>query len=168
MTDLDALIAKQRARIAEPDSDTLNVALGGTLIELKFWKITGADWSMLAALHSPRPGVKADANHGYNSDSLPADYPVTSLTVDGDSVTKEKWQEIYSVIDSTHRKNVAAVLWGLNVYAVIQELGALGKASTGESAKKRTTPVNRASRRAASVGGSPRKSPGTSTTPKAV
>lgn len=168
MTDLDALIAKQRARLEKPASDTLNVAVGGELVALEFWKIPGVDWSLLAAVNPPRPGSKADTNHGYNSDSLPADYPVTAISVGGEPIEKETWQALYAVLDSTHRKNIAAVLWGLNVYAVIQELGALGKASAGASVKKRTSPANRASRRAASAAGSPRKSPGTSTTPKAV
>lgn len=156
---LAALIKSQRAEIEKPHSTELEVALGGELVTVEVMRLLPDDWQALVAAHPPRKGSK-DVDVGHNRHTLAREYPVDRLRVGGLEVAREEWVEIYTVLDPENKDNVSAVMWGVNVYEAIQNLQALGKARAGLASK---SPANRASRRVASKGGSPRKSRATTT-----
>ena len=152
--DLKALIEKERASFETPASDSLNVALGGELVKVTVSRLRPDMWQALTALHPPRKGVSSDANLGYNQSALPSTYPAESLLVNAEPVDAETWAEMYAVLNSVHRNNLSAVIWGLNVLAAITELRELGKAAAGQPS---SLPANRESRRAVSKAGSRQK-----------
>lgn len=157
---IQELIEKQRAIVENPPSDSVNVVVAGEQVEVTVTKIHPDAWQALVAAHPPRTAATVDSNMGYNVYELPRDYPADRIKVGGNDVTSETWKELFSLIDSTHKNNVHTLMWGLNVYAAIQELAALGKAAAG---RRSASPATSASRPAASKAGSPRKS--RSTTP---
>ena len=167
MTSLDDLIAQQKAQIENFETDDLNIVMAGQLVPLKITALLPTEWSMVVAANPPRPGAARDKNLGMNTNTLPSDYPAVKITVNGEAVDQEKWRSIYAVLDSINRENVATVMWGLNVWAAMQKLTALGKAQAGETSTKRNTRSRSASPRAAGKAGNPPKSPRSSTTRKA-
>lgn len=128
---LDEKIAKARAVVEDAEPTEVPVELGGEITTLTFLPAWGEQWSDVTAMHPPRPGATLDANLGYNSDAASADYPVDKITVDGESVTAEKWREICSVLTEPNRKIIASVLWGLNRVEPNERIRAAGKAKTG-------------------------------------
>lgn len=161
---LQALIAKQRAVLEKPKTAEVNVALAGQLVPVEITKLMPDDWQALVGQNPVRSNVRSDANVGFDQDKLPRAYPADKIKVGGEQVDEETWRAMYAVLDVAHRNAVSTLMWGQNVYEAIMELRDLGKAVAGQSSG---SPANRASRRAASKGGSPRKSPST-TTPKAT
>lgn len=152
--DLKALIAQQRASVEATKTETVNVVLGRELVEVEISRLLPDDWQSLVAANPPRKTSKSDANIGYDQNGLPRNYPAAKIRVAGEPVSSDMWRELYEVLNSVNRNNVGTVIWGLNVYEAIQELQELGKAvADSQSASQ----GNRASRRVASKGGSPRK-----------
>lgn len=154
------LIAKQRAELAEDKAESVDVVLGGELVAVTVKKLLPDDWQMLVAVHPPRKGATGDANVGYDQASLPRDYPATHIEVAGQPVDDATWADLWAVLDSVHRNNVGSVIWGVNYYAAIKELRELGKAAAGQAS---SSPAPSGSRPVASKGGSRRKSPATTT-----
>lgn len=158
--DVQALIEKQRAVVENLPSDVCGISLGGEHVEVRFTKLRADDWADLMAAHPPRSGSSEDQYAGFNQKSMPGGYPVASLLVGGGPVSAEQWAEIYSLVDSVSRNLMAATIYGLNIAKPMRELLALGKAGQGGTSG---SPANRESRRAASKGGSQRKSRATTT-----
>lgn len=146
-------IAAQRAKIDGAEPVEFTVIVGGEETTLTIKRIEPTAWADLAASHKPRPG-STDDGVGYNQESLPADYPVTHITVDGESIDQATWRDLYKVLDPTHKATIGNVIWGQNVYPAIKELIELGKAKAG---KRSGSPARKGSRRAAGSGGSRRK-----------
>lgn len=155
MVDLDALIEKQRAEQQKTKTAEVGVALGGEIVTVVVKRLLPDDWQQLT-LRFPKPGA------AYDKTKLPPEYPASHITLGGGDVTAEKWRAVWAVLEVPAREVVDAIMWGLNYYDAYKELEALGKA---EAARRSNLPANRASRRAASKGGSRQKSPGT-TPPK--
>lgn len=166
MTSLDDLIAQQKAQLEAFETEDLNVAMAGELVPLKISAILPDRWSLVVASNPPRPGAARDKNLGMNTNTLPADYPAASIIVAGEHVTQERWREIYGVLDSVNRENVATVIWGLNVWTPLKKLSDLGKAQRESETKPRSRSRS-ASPRGAGTAGSRPKSPRSSTTRKA-
>lgn len=158
---LQELIEKQRAEMAKPQQKSkAPVSYAGVMVDVEVTKLALTDdWQNLVAAHPPREN-SLDGKVGYNQTTLPAQYPAASITVAGESVTQEQWAEIWSGLDSYHRINVNTLMWGLNHYAAMLELAALGKAA---AAQQSSSAAPSASPRAGSKAGSPRKSRATTT-----
>ena len=154
MTDLKALIEAEKLRIEDPTKDSVTIALGGEKILVEVTKLHPNAWTELTSRHAPRSNVAGDGRLGFNQATLPSDYPVERIKIDGDPVDKDTWVQMYAVLDVAHRNSLNALMWGLNVYAAVLELAALGKAPAGRSSG---SPANRGSRRAASKGASRQK-----------
>lgn len=163
MSDLKSLIAKQRVQVEQPKTESVDVVLANELVTLVFARLLPDDWQQLVAEHPPRTVeghngrvtmVHADSHIGYDQHTLPRDYPVHRITVNGEAVDAEMWRELYTVLNSVHKNNVGTTIWGLNVFDAIKELQALGKAGAGLPS---SSPANRASRRAASKASSRQK-----------
>ena len=151
MVDLHALIAKQRDVLAKTKKASVDVVLAGVLVAVEVTKLHPDQWQALVVDHPPRATAAGDAVVGYDEHGLPRDYPAEKISVGGEPVDQETWQEIYAVLEGVHRNNVGNLIWGLNVYQVLQELKTLGKAAAG---RRSSSPANRESRRAASKAGS--------------
>ncbi len=130
--DLSELIARQRAAVENPPSESLNVILGGELVEVTVTKLRPEEWQKLVAARPPRTTSKTDRNIGYDQFAVPRDYPAERITVAGSEVTAEQWRDLFTLVDSMHQNNIHTVMWGLNVYAAIQELQKLGEARAGQ------------------------------------
>lgn len=162
--DLKALIAEQKAEIESVKTESVDVVLGKERVTVEVARLLPDDWQQLVAEHPPRKlagktlMVHSDSSIGYDQNGLPRDYPAEKIRVGGETVDQETWREIYTVLNTVHRNNVGTVIWGLNVFDAVQELQELGKAVAGLSSASH---ANRESRRAASKGGSRRKSPAT-------
>lgn len=158
--ELKALIAEQRAVLEKPRTAEVTVAMAGRLVPVEITKLMPDDWQALVGQNPVRSNVKSDSNVGFDQDKLPRAYPADKIKVDGEPVDEETWRDMYAVLEVAHRNAVSTLMWGQNVYEAIMELRDLGKVAAGRSSG---SPANRASRRAASKGGSPRKSPATTT-----
>lgn len=154
MSDLKDLIARQRAKVERPRTESVDVVLGDELVSVAVSRVMPDDWQQLVAAHPPRTGVTADANMGYNQNTLPRAYPADRISVGGKEVSQEDWAEIYSVLESVDKNNIHTTIWGVNVFSAIKELQALGKAGAGSQS---SLPANRAYRRAGSKASSPQK-----------
>ena len=139
MADLKALIAKARAQIEE-SREAFEIEIGGEIVPLVFRQLPGHEWADLVVAHPPRQGT--DRNIGFNSDALVRDYPVSHITVDGEPVDVETWQELYDAATSPNIKIMAAAAWALNQNLPWQRIQELGKARAGGSMKKRRSPAS--------------------------
>lgn len=158
---LQELIEKQRAEMAKPrPKSAAPVEFAGEMVEVEVTKLAlPDDWQNLVAAHPPRD-KSLDGKVGYNQTTLPAAYPAACIKVAGESVTQEQWAEIWASLESYNRINVNTMMWGLNHYAAMLRLSALGKAA---AAQQSSSAAPSASPRAGSKGGSPRKSRATTT-----
>ncbi|WP_315106373.1 hypothetical protein [uncultured Microbacterium sp.] len=120
------LIAKQRAELETVVEQDVDVVLGGELVTLTFSKALPDEWDTLMATNPPRQGVKGDAAIGYNAKAVSRVYP--NVSANGEKLDAETWGELFGVLDSVHRNNVEAVIWGINVNDALVQLVELGKA----------------------------------------
>lgn len=137
MTDLKALIAKQRAKNTEVVSDDVDVVLGGEKVVLTVERVHPDIWDALVLAHPPRSGSASDAELGYNGKSLTLAYP--RILVDGESISGEGFAEVYGELDSTWRNAIGIVIWGININHALQELRSMGKARAG---RRSPSPAN--------------------------
>lgn len=162
MVDVRALIAKQRAELDAAVPVLVEVELAGEVLTVGVRKLSGDDWQELVSKYPPRTGT-TDDRVGFNQKDLPGGYPIEYLTVASEPIDADTWRDMYAVLTAPGRNALVATMWGENVMEPMKRL-AEGKAMAGGSSG---SPANRASRRAASKGGSPRSSRATSTTKKA-
>lgn len=162
---LKELINEERAALDDQPTRAIGVALGSAGIEVTFTKLRGDEWQALTAACPPRAEAQGDRALGWDETALVRRYPLDSVRVDGDAVDAETWGEFIEVLDGPQRNNLAVTIWELNVNTTLKRLAALGKAQAGQRSR---LPAKRGSRRAGSTGGSPRKSPATSTTKRAI
>lgn len=126
-------IAAQKARLENPPSQEVQVLVGGEVTSIVLTKLRPDEWVSLVALHPPRAGMPSDKQLGMNLDTLPSDYPVDRIKVDGEAVDKEMWADIWGPMESVHRGDISAAVWGVNVWTTIQEIRAVGKARAAQS-----------------------------------
>nr|WP_278101164.1 hypothetical protein [Microbacterium proteolyticum] len=153
--DLKKLIAQERAKAEGPQPTvTKTIPLGESGADVTFEKLRGDAWQALVAEYPAREDVVSDFTIGYNERAVTLNYPLEHVTVDGEPVDVETWAELYEVLDGVGRNLLALGIWQVNVQDAINRLAELGKA---RAALLQTSPGNRASRRAASKGGSRQK-----------
>lgn len=152
--DLKALIEAEKQRLENPSKDSVPILLGGKKIIVEVTKLHPTAWTELTSRHAPRTNVAGDGRLGFNQATLPGDYPAERIKVNGEPVDRDTWVQIFAVIDVAHKHSLNTLMWGLNVYAAVLELAALGKAEAGRSSG---SPANRESRRAASKAANPQK-----------
>lgn len=138
--DVAALIAAQKQELDSVQPQTQDVLLGGNIVGVRFWPVSGGVWEELTSKHPPRAGVETDTAIGYNIAGVVRDYPRTYLVVGDDvqPVVGEQWAEVYDVLSGPDKKNLAAVVWGINELDPAEKLAAAGKASAGKGKKKRS------------------------------
>lgn len=147
------LIAAEKARIEKIEPSEQPVVIGGQQVTVTVTRVAPDVWANLTATHPPRPG-STDVPIGYNENTIPKDYPVSHIAVDGEAVDQETWRDFYGALGSVHRAAIANTIWGQNVYPALKEMKELGEAMAG---KPSGSPARKGSRRAAGTGGSPQK-----------
>ena len=159
--DIQALIAAHRAEVESAPSKDVPIPFGGESVTVTVTELRGDAWQDLTAEHPPRAGNTDDEQLGFNPKTLTEAFP--GVRVNGELVDAGTWAEMYSLMDAVSRNAIAGTIWQVHVMDKLSKFAALGKAS---AARQSVSPANRASRRAASKGGSQPKSRGTSTTKK--
>lgn len=147
------LIAAEKASIEKIEPAEQPVVIGGQQVIVTVTRVAPDVWANLTATHPPRPG-STDVPIGYNENTLPKDYPVSHIEVDGETVDQETWRELYGALASVHRAAIGNAIWGRNVYPALEEMKRLGEAMAG---KPSGSPARKASRRAVGTGGNPQK-----------
>lgn len=155
--DIQALIEKQRAITAKRESLACPGVVGGEYVTIELFKLRSDDWRDLVDAHPPRSDTSDTA---FNQVTLGCAYPAGSVLVGGSEVSQEQWAEIFRELELTEKETIYSILYALHVLEPMKRLVALGKAAQGGLSG---SPANRESRRAASKGGSPRKSRATTT-----
>lgn len=126
--DIQALIAKARAKAAEPVQQVIPVELGGELVDITLIKVDGPTWADLTAMSPLRPDSQLDLNIGYNVDAVAKLYPIGHVLVGGEPVEQETWLDILTVLEGPSLKLIAAALWGMNQNDPEKLVAELGKA----------------------------------------
>lgn len=137
MTDLKALIEKQREKLAEVVFQSVDVVVGGEKVTLDVEKLHPDEWDVLVAENPPRRGVDADNLVGYNPKAMTAAYP--RIRVGDELLSAETWRDLYGVLDSVWRNQIEVTIWGVNVNESLKVLRGLGKARAG---RKSPSPAN--------------------------
>lgn len=143
MSNLDKLIAQQKARVENPEMQRCEVLLGGELVLLEVVKLPPRKWLDMAATAPPRPGSEMDAQLGFNAHVLANDYPTgyRKYVVDevAEDISDEQWAEMMRVMDPIHIDTVASAIWTVNVYVDQVEVAAARKALAAARSKKRSS-----------------------------
>ena len=141
MTSIDELLAKAKTDAeTPPQSDPIDVLIGGELVTLVFARADGKAWAGECARYPMRLGVKIDEAYGYDFHRVVmAISPTTGKQlVDGvESVlTEEQWQGIYAegVLSGHDFEKIADAVWALNEWGPQSRVAALKKASRVASA----------------------------------
>lgn len=137
MTDLKALISKQRAKNEKVVSDDVVIVVGGEPVTLTVERVHPDVWDQLILANPRRKGSESDDEAGYNTKGVTLAYP--RLLIDGEALDKETLAELYAELDSTWRNAIGVVIWGINVNHALQEMRALGKVRAG---RKSPSPAN--------------------------
>jgi hypothetical protein len=131
------LIAKARADVEVPATDSANVVVAGEMVAIGFTKLLGAEWSALTAVNPPRKGAQLDSNLGYDLDAVAGQYPAVSITIGGEQPSGSEWSDLYALLDAPWRETIALKLWGLNQHGPATRILALGKVSSGAGSRKK-------------------------------
>lgn len=129
--DLDAVIAAAKREVEKPIRQSQHVAVGGQLVSATVVKLRSDEWENLTALHPMRRTSDNDAV-GWNTTTLPPEYPAASLLLEDEPVTQEQWAELFAAMDSKARSIVVALMYGVNFFEGVMELARLGKQVAGE------------------------------------
>jgi hypothetical protein len=123
--DIDKLIAEQKAYLESIQPVDVPVAIGEKNLTIRVPFMMPAEFSHLAALHPPRPGVAVDLMLWFNLDAVTKAMPNITL-IDGDDIDdlfrlrdKEAvyvWPEIYRALEPEDAQNVRMAVWGLHIW----------------------------------------------------
>lgn len=130
MASLDELLS------AEPDLDdvteTVNVMLGGQLVDFRFTKLDGDRWAELCGKHLPRPMNALDQIFQCNVDMVVNDaVKINGVRVDAGTVeapSDGQWNMILSALSGADVKKIRDAIWWLNQIGPEQRLEAAKKA----------------------------------------
>lgn len=144
--DLDALVTKAQAMVAEAEPELVPVVLAGHPVGVRFLPVSGGEWRDLCLKHPPRIDVVQDINLGYNVDAVVSAFPniamVSGETVDdmirtdAEGKTYSKWPAVWQSLTATGRKDVAAEIWSAHERTPERLVSDAGKASPGGRKKK--------------------------------
>lgn len=137
------LAKKSAASKLQADAERMRAEFADTLVDLKFTRLVGNDWTELVVTNPPRDNVLPDiAYFGYNFSAVTAEAARQSgVIVEGDeerALTAEEWDDLFSLISGGDHKNIADAVYALNEGEAARavELGKALRAATIDSAKK--------------------------------
>lgn len=127
------------AKSAERESRTVEVMVGGELLELTFTELPGMDWASITAKHPPRTNAPVDLRYGYNVHGVCADAAAVNGVVvqSGEPVEVEpaEWSDLIGVLSGHELNRVCDAIFLLNEWLPQQRVTAAKKASKGSSKK---------------------------------
>lgn len=144
--DLDALLAKAKARMSELETITQPVILGEQSVGVKLTALPVDEWRLFTLHHPPRADVVLDMRAGVNLDDAVRAWAGVVL-VDGDEVddltgtddegkSVYRWPEVYAALERPDRANLAMALWMIHDSRYQEAVKLAGKASTTARKKK--------------------------------
>lgn len=145
MTDIDALIERAEAE-SLPQSDLVDVTLGGELVALRFTRLPGKQWATITRMSPIDMAVVLDREYGYSIQraSLAA-APVSGVQVtdDGDKkLTAKQWERMLDTLAGHDLQKIIDAVWGLNEWSPQQKVAELKKASPIVSEPNSGSPAN--------------------------
>lgn len=141
--DIDAGIAKARARAEARESVDQPVLFNDQKIEVRLTALSPDEWRDYSLQHPPRAGVVLDQNAGLNLDEAVREFQGVLLVdgddtddmmtvVDGEAVYR--WPEVYGALSRNDRQNLAWALWSIHDAWYQEALKTAGKAQKGPRA----------------------------------
>ena len=134
MASIDELLSAAKAkRETAPESDVVEVLLGGELVAFKFTEMPGDEWSELTVHNPPREDVPVDQVRGYDVYAVTRRAAaVNGVLVDGDSespVSADQWEQIWPLLSAPDFQDICGSVWKLNEWAPRERFEDAKKAS---------------------------------------
>lgn len=111
--------------------DELNELTGDALVTLRFTRLSGAEWSEIAARCPVRLDVPIDRQYGYNIHAAcRVAAPLSGVVVDGESVEKisdEEWSDLFSTISGHEFGLIVDAIYALNEWEPASHVAQLKK-----------------------------------------
>jgi hypothetical protein len=110
--------ASPLAKLLE-QAEAVKAEFAGTLVDLKFTRLIGADWLDITSTHPPRPDVIADKLvFGYDFQAVTRDAAVRSgVLVEDDTereLTAEEWDDLFALLSGGDHEQIANAVYSLN------------------------------------------------------
>lgn len=139
MVDLNALVAKAKARVVEAETVTQPVILEGEKVGVRVTSLDPSEWRLYTLQHPPREGVRLDTNAGFDVDAAAREFKGVQL-VSGDETVDlgDEWPAIYEKLARQDKQNLAYAVWMIHDSAYIEAVKTAGKALPGARKKKRS------------------------------
>lgn len=109
------------SRLAEilQEIESVKADYAGTLVDLKFTRMLGSDWTDLTLVNSPRPDSLPDkVVFGYNFHAVTRAAALQSGVVieDGQEreLTEEEWDDLFQLLSGGDHQQIADVVYALN------------------------------------------------------
>lgn len=126
-----------------PQSDPIDVAVGGELVTVRFTQMDGADWGRLTSRHPSISGGPLALRYGYDVHALAPECAEASAVIieDGEEITPEvtidkrtkkptsDWRDLFAVLDGHNFQLLADAIFDLNEWGPQRRLAELKKAS---------------------------------------
>lgn len=140
----DGRLAKKPAKSnLESEAEQIRAEFADTLVDIKFTRLVGDEWTQLVVSNPPRDNVLPDiAFFGYNFSAVTAEAARQSgVIVEGDEervLSADEWDDLFSLISGGDHKNIADAVYALNEGEAARavELGKALRAATIDSGKK--------------------------------
>jgi hypothetical protein len=128
----------------EKELEALEVECADSLIDLKFVRLPGEDWSHITIQNPARPGVVADMGvGGYNVNAVTRAAAIQSGSVveDGEekAITADEWDDLFVLMSGYDASRVADAVYFLNDYEPGKAVEAGKKASEAIRARSETS-----------------------------
>lgn len=112
--------------------DALEQQEAGSLITLRFTRLSGLEWSEITSQHAARPGAAVDKALGFNFPKVcTLAAQKNGVLMDGDDITgikPEEWSEFWAALSGFDVNRIFDAIWELNVGIPAGRLARLGKA----------------------------------------
>lgn len=151
MTNIDALIDSAKTT-PQPQSDPVEVVLGGELVTFRFTRAVATDWARNCARFPARLDVDMDRVYGYNFHQVSMITAAeTGVLIEDDGVTgsitaltEEQWRGIFApgVLSGHDLMRIVDAVWALNEWDPQQKVLDLKKASRIASEPSSDSPAS--------------------------
>lgn len=140
----DGRLAKKSVKSKlQAEAEQVRGEFADTLVDIKFTRLIGDEWTQLVVSNPPRENVLPDiAFFGYNFSAVTAEAArLSGVIVDGDDekvLSADEWDDLFSLLSGGDHKSIADAVYSLNEGEAARavELGKALRAATTDSAKK--------------------------------
>ncbi|MDR6172651.1 hypothetical protein [Curtobacterium sp. SORGH_AS_0776] len=100
------------------DVEAVKAEFSGTLVDLKFTRMLGADWLDLTGTNPPRPDVLTDTFLGYNYQAVTRAGAIQSGVLVEDGVEREltdsEWDDLFALLAGSDHEQIVNAVYALN------------------------------------------------------